>query len=375
MYCLEDYIHSGLLDDERKECTERLQTWNQPRKRHIDPRPTDEVQLAKKEYGIEKRVKTHRINQWDCRPVRRRIIDPNKARKLKESLSHNHQNKITITNHAISIAKTVAEKKRANQTKLLWERYGSSCYLQLLDDEPTPAENHLEEIKRERLARAAKQRRMFLDELLAKQHHVKHDHTYTSAGNEEEGTIVCEVLKDEASVMTPYLISQLYENQVVLKLQQAADLEMKTRTQSLSELWHSERKLCITASIIKEVCYRKTTTNCKAFVRRKIDPKPVHTAAISYGKKHEKDAVLSYVNFQQSRGIVVEVSTCGLAVDTFAPWLAASPDRIVLDSTQKENKKGCLEVKCPLSCEKITITEACRRISAFCLVEQSGHIR
>ena len=119
---------------------------------------------------------------------------------------------------------------------MLLDRYGSSCYLQLLDDEPAPAENHLEEITSERITRAAMQRRIFLDELLAKQHHVKHDHTYTSVGNKGEGTIVSEALKDEASVVPSYLISQLYENQVVLNLQQAADLEMKTRTQSLSEL-------------------------------------------------------------------------------------------------------------------------------------------
>ena len=110
----------------------------------------------------------------------RRIIDPNKARKLKESSSHNHQNKINVANHAISVAKTIAEKKRTNQTKLLLDRYGSSCYLQLLDDEPAPAENHLEEITSEWITTTAMQRRMFLDKLLAQQHHVKHDHTYTS---------------------------------------------------------------------------------------------------------------------------------------------------------------------------------------------------
>ena len=97
------------------------------RKRQVDPRPTDEVQLAKKEYGIEKRVKAHKIDQWDCRPVSTRIIHPKKARKLKESSSHNHRNKISVANHAISVAKTIAEKKRTNQTKLLPDRYGSSC--------------------------------------------------------------------------------------------------------------------------------------------------------------------------------------------------------------------------------------------------------
>ena len=36
LYCLEDYIHQGLQDDERKGCTEHLQKWNQPRKQDTD---------------------------------------------------------------------------------------------------------------------------------------------------------------------------------------------------------------------------------------------------------------------------------------------------------------------------------------------------
>ena len=43
LYCLDEYIYLGLYDDEIKGCTDRLQKWNQPRKRHIEPRPTDEV--------------------------------------------------------------------------------------------------------------------------------------------------------------------------------------------------------------------------------------------------------------------------------------------------------------------------------------------
>ena len=37
--------------------------------------------------------------------------------------------------------------------------YGSSCFLQLLDDEPAPLETHFDEVKKERLARAVAQRR------------------------------------------------------------------------------------------------------------------------------------------------------------------------------------------------------------------------
>ena len=129
----------------------------------------------------------------------------------------------------------------------------------------------------------------------------------TILSNEVDEAITYEASKDKASVVPMYLISQLYENQVVLNLQQAADLEMKTRSQSSSELWHSERNLRITVSIMKEVCHRKANTNCKAFVQKKIDPRPVQSVM---------DAILSY---QRNRGITVEVNSCGLVVDTSAP--------------------------------------------------------
>ena len=48
----------------------------------------------------------------------------------------------------------------------------------------------------------------------------------------------------------------------------------------------------------------------------------------------------------------VQVGSCGLSVDPSVPWLAASPDAIVVDPTQDHQKRGCLEVKCPYTCEK-----------------------
>ena len=120
---MKDYIHSGLQDDERKGCTERLQTWNRPRHRNIEPKPIDDVHLVRKEYGTEKRMKAYRINEWDCRP---RIIDPNKPRNLRKALSHIEQMKIASANYALSLAKTPAQKKKAAQTKSLLERYSSS---------------------------------------------------------------------------------------------------------------------------------------------------------------------------------------------------------------------------------------------------------
>ena len=57
LYCLEDYIHLGLQEDEKCGCTDRLQTWNQPRMHSTTPRPTDSVVLTKKVFGVQKRPK------------------------------------------------------------------------------------------------------------------------------------------------------------------------------------------------------------------------------------------------------------------------------------------------------------------------------
>lgn len=149
LYSLEDYVHSGLQDDERKGCTEHLQTWNRPRKLDADPRQTDDVQLVRKQYGVEKRPKKHRVNECDCHFINRRLVDPNIARNLGESLLSIEQTKVAAANHAISIAQTPSERRKANQTKLLLDKYGSSCYLQFLDDEVAPLKTHLNEIKQE----------------------------------------------------------------------------------------------------------------------------------------------------------------------------------------------------------------------------------
>jgi len=119
---------------------------------------------------------------------------------------------------------------------------------------------------------------------------------------------------------------QLYNNEVVIDASVAKVLEEKTREQSSSNLWHNQRKLRITASIMKEVCHRRINTSCTAFVKRKISNVPLNTAAVRYGREHEKDANNCYVDYH---GVAITVRKCGLVVDASLPWLAASPDGIV----------------------------------------------
>ena len=87
------------------------------------------------EYGIKKRPKLHHVNSWDCRPILRRIIDPNKGRKLRKRLSLLKQDKIQAADRAVLLAMSYAEKKKANQIRSQISRYGTSRFLQLLDDD------------------------------------------------------------------------------------------------------------------------------------------------------------------------------------------------------------------------------------------------
>ena len=136
--------------------------------------------MTKKVYGVDKRVKLQSINAWDCRHISKRIIDPNKARRLMERPHTIQQQKVGTDNNAISTATNVSEIKKAFQVKAMLSRYQISGYLQLLDNEPAPLESREEKLRKERLSGTAEKKQQFLEQLKIKQLHVMLDHSYTS---------------------------------------------------------------------------------------------------------------------------------------------------------------------------------------------------
>ena len=359
----------GLYEDELKGCTDRLQTWNIPRKRNVVPLPTDEVTVSKKEYGTDKRCKVHRVNSWDCRPVSKRIVDPNKARNLHNRLAVLEQCKMNAADKAVLLATTESEKKKASQTKAMLTRYGTSCFLQLLDEDAPPAvENRIEVMKRERqerLDRTAAKKKKYLSELATAQQSIRLDHSYACTPDASKSC----VLQDQVvPVQQQDLVDKLYYNHVWLSPDSCRQLATSTQAQSDSERWHKERKLRITASIMKEVCHRKATTSCEAFVRKKLSPGSIDIPAIRYGSDHESVAIKSYMDYQRKMGKSIVVNSCGLSVHPSLPWLATTPDGIVYDASEEHYKRGCLEVKCPFSCNNMLFEVACKEVSNFCLV-------
>ena len=365
LYCLEDFVRRGLREEERMGCTEKLQKWNQPRKRNVDPRPTDDVVLTKAEYGKQKRSKVLHVNKWDCRPDTRRIVDPNKARRLRESLSEIEKSKLNLADFAICTATTEKARKQALEKKSMISGYGTSCFLQILDEEPAPEISREEQIRKERLAKAEEQKQLFMQQLAAKQAAVQQDHDY--------GLISCDTTPSKPNeILIQRQADELYNQHVCVSPSIISEIEETTRGQHESQKWHHERRLRITASVMKEICHQRPSTSCIAFIKRKLSSTSVDVPAITYGRKSERQAISSYVYYQQSKGKFVQIESCGLYIDKEFPWLAASPDGIVTDLSRASHGKGCLEIKCPYVCEKQTVSDACRNISGFCLTVKDG---
>ena len=81
--------------------------------------------------------------------------------KFKQRLFVIEQYKKSAANAALLSAATGSEKRKATKEKCMIEKYGTSYFLQLLDDEPTPMENRLDELKKQRLTLAAKKEEIF----------------------------------------------------------------------------------------------------------------------------------------------------------------------------------------------------------------------
>lgn len=127
------------------------------------------------------------------------------------------------------------------------QKYGTSCFLQLFDDEPTPTSsvNRLQQNREERIARAAAKRSQFKLELSHIVTAKNHDHTYCSE-------IPATINKIDNVPPPKHLIRSLYEEHVCISPSEAANVEFMTRNQSQCNLWHNERKLRITSSILKQ---------------------------------------------------------------------------------------------------------------------------
>jgi len=77
----------------------------------MEPHPSADVSPFKAEYGKEKHRKKQNVNKWDCHPNSQQIVDPNRARKLRETLVMIEKKKMDEAEYNICTAATEKAKK------------------------------------------------------------------------------------------------------------------------------------------------------------------------------------------------------------------------------------------------------------------------
>jgi len=162
-------------------------------------------------------------------------------------------------------------------------------------------------------------------------------------------------------------------NEVLRRLQTSrnrqAVIERATRGQGKNPEWRKERRERLTASNFGRVAKMRPTTSCQNTVVSILYPDRLdNMQAIKYGKENEACAI-SELNTILDREGLPQVEECGLFVDIWKGFLAASPDGMV-------GKDGLVEVKCPLRCADLSALELARKDSSFCLKEvEEGVLR
>ena len=152
---------------------------------------------------------------------------------------------------------------------------------------------------------------------------------------------------DSMKKLTSALQSKYIEH-VVVTSEKAAAICKNTSEQSSSEDWKRERKNRITASRAHKIKNaRKEETCLKYFFDDLTGLENVES--VRYGMEMESSARKKY---EELSGNEAQVFVPGLVIKIDEPWLAASPDGLVLD--QNDNFK-LLEIKCPFTCKEKNI--------------------
>ena len=148
-------------------------------------------------------------------------------------------------------------------------------------------------------------------------------------------------------VMENHLHTTLTEKQTTsrenlkLSITEASRFESQTRSQSQNPFWYKLRKNRITASKVGEIFKRKKEPT--ALINRLKSTRHVMTSAMKQGLASEPTAAAAYIKIKGNR---VNLYPCGVVVNVWAPWLAASPDRKVYNPDMIP-PFGLLEIKCP----------------------------
>ena len=306
-YAFADFCHLGTTP-EFLTCTDRLQQWNQPRAKRIDPIPVNQLGARRREL-LPPRKKSSGANViFDPRPLAYREPDPGALEELRCTL-HTLKEPCALLSVLIPCTKKVAH---------------DHCYI-------TTEHNSV------------------------KHSSTKHP-SFASAFD-------ISLYLDVSTVTEQSVLKTL-----CLTAKQREELEKETKGQVGNNKWHDSRRYRITGSKCGRVLKQEMTV---ALLRCCIYSKPMLNALpkpISWGRNNEMAACHAYVKHMQTHGHPeLKTSSSGFVVHPEKGWLGASLDAWVTDPSCNLTQ-GIAEFKCPYSKLDITPEKACEDPKFCCIL-------
>ena len=141
------------------------------------------------------------------------------------------------------------------------------------------------------------------------------------------------------------------------------------------QLWYAERRKRITASRVAGIAKMRKNTKTANKVKEMLYTKFRGNAHTLYGVINESTSRNEYITYMHNHGHTgLTVSLSGLTISQQSPWIAASPDGMVLDPSHVPSE-GLVELKNPSSVQDMTIVEACEMKKGFCIKKRQGTVQ
>jgi len=146
--------------------------------------------------------------------------------------------------------------------------------------------------------------------------------------------------------------------QAKVKITEAAGegIKLETISKGTGKVWLAERKKRLTASNVGSIAKRKAKTNK---VKHLLYTSFNGNMAIKWGLLQEEPTKTKYY-LEEKQAILspdYNVIPCGLVVRVNNPWLGASPDGLVYDSTE-DPPDDIIKLKNPYSVRDLALREA-----------------
>ena len=291
-------------------CTDKLQSWNKPRSRKVDPIPVDQL--------------TSRRNELTSKDRRSVVYDPRPHCFRKECPA--------------SVERLRCDLLDANIT-------GSYAFLTIL----VPTLKHIQH-----------------------DHTYALPYQDVEASTPEVNTTCLTDSDTECEVMmrSPEMLAAV--EKLCIGSEQRELLEMGTREQN-NDLWHEARRYRITGSKCGRILMQKTRTVALLRLCLYPKPFSNTPRQIQWGRNNEPLAREAYVKYMNHHGHPrLSASVCGFFVHPQKGWLGASPDAKVFDPDTSSN--GIAEFKCPFSKADDTVEAACEDPHFYCKLADDGRL-